>query len=355
MSAAEPSFSTIRDEIDAALATTVRELIVSVQKETKVSYVDESVEYLEKLILAGGKRIRGYGAYQMYLSAGGTNRDVAVKLAVALELFHLFALIHDDIMDEAASRRGVTTMHHYTESWLRSRGRIGNLPRVADSQAILWGDFLLALSQARLQEVAISPAEKMAVNAVFSRMFLEVVVGQMIDVDMTTRTEVTEAELTEKTLFKSTLYTFVRPMQIGAVAAGGSKQWMEFADTYGRAIGTGFQIQDDLFDVILTEEQLQKPVLNDIQEGAHTILTSYILSDGTPEQQALLKKFMGTKLTETELKQAKTLYRDSGAISRAEREISSSFAVARNALASLEADQRKPWESLLTLIETRKK
>ncbi|CAN5203185.1 polyprenyl synthetase family protein [soil metagenome] len=355
MPAAEPSFSTIRDEIDAALATSVRELIISVQQETAVSYVTESVVYLEKLILSGGKRIRGYGAYQMYLSAGGTDKAVALQIAVALELFHLFAIIHDDIMDEASSRRGVTTMHHYTEEWLRSHGRIGKLSRISDSQAMLWGDFLLALSQAKLQQVHISPEQKVSLNAVFSRMFLEVVVGQMIDVDMTTRRDVTEAELHEKTMLKSTLYTYVRPMQMGVAAAGAGESWMQFADVYGRSLGTAFQIQDDLFDVILTEGQMQKPVLNDIQEGAHTVLTSFILREGTAEQRELLKKFMGTKLTDAELQEARDLYRESGAITKAERDIAQAFAGARKALSSLTESERKPWEDLVTLIEQRKR
>lgn len=355
MSAAEPSFSTIRDEIDAALATSVRELIVSVQGETKVAYVSDSVAYLEQLILSGGKRIRGYGAYQMYLSAGGTDRKVGVQLAVALELFHLFALIHDDIMDEAASRRGVTTMHHYTEEWLRSQNRSGDLHRVADSQAMLWGDFLLALSQAKLQEIALEPSRKDAVNAVFSRMFLEVVIGQMIDVDMTTRNTVTGEELIEKTMLKSTLYTYVRPMQIGAAAAGSDERWMQFAEQYGKALGTAFQLQDDLFDVILREDQMEKPVLNDIQEGAHTILTNYIIENGTEDQRSLLKKFMGTKLTEAELHEARELYHASGAVASAEEAIAQAFAETRSALSFLTESERAPWEALVSLIENRKK
>jgi heptaprenyl diphosphate synthase len=130
---------------------------------------------------------------------------------------------------------------------------------------------------------------------------------------------------------------------------------MDFSDTYGRALGKAFQIQDDLFDVILTEEQMQKPVLNDIQEGAHTVLTSYILREGTQAQQELLKKFMGTRLTDAEQQQARNLYKDSGAIAKAEQDIARAFAEARHALDPLGELERKPWDELVTLIEQRKR
>jgi geranylgeranyl diphosphate synthase type I len=354
MSAAS-SFSSIREEIDAALAKTVRELIVSVQKNTKVEYVSDGAEYLEKLVLAGGKRVRGYCAYQMYLAAGGEDVQVGQKLAVSLELFHLFALIHDDIMDQASSRRGVTTIHHFSEEWLRLHGRVGNLQRTAESQAMLWGDFLLAVSQAKLQEIKLAPEVKQQVNAVFSRMFTEVVLGQMIDVDMTTRQEVSTDELWEKTLMKSTLYTFVRPLQLGVAAAGGSEALMQFAENYGTALGTAFQLQDDLFDVTQTEATFQKPVLNDIQEGAHTILTSYIMSDGTDEQKLLLKQYMGTKLTEKEQEIVRDLYYHSGAVAKAESEISHYFAEAEASVVSLPENQRQPWLELLEVVRGRSK
>lgn len=348
------TFKQVREQIDAELQQYVAELVHQLSTQTDVAYVRAGTRYLEKLVLAGGKRVRGYVLAEMYHTAGGNDDAMVMKAASAMELFHLFALIHDDIMDHAASRRGVTTMHHFTEEWLREHERVGDLVHVGVSQAILWGDFLLALSQSRLQQLAAPAVNRDAMLMVFMRMFTEVVVGQMIDVDMTTRTSVTQQEVAEKTLLKTALYTFVRPMQMGAALASAPPEMMRFCDTYGRALGVAFQLQDDLFDVVSREADLQKPVLNDVQSGEHTVLSTYIFEHGTAEQQRMFRRCFGTLLSTAELATVRQLFYDSGAVSYAEAVIAQEFQAAEAALELLNPDERGPWRDLIELIRGRK-
>jgi len=347
-----PHFLAVHHDIDERLHHYLEKVVPSITSHTSVAYVKASAAYLEKLAL-GGKRVRGYCVVGMYETVGGKNYDAILNTAVAMELFHLFALIQDDVMDKATTRRGIATMHNFTENWLREQKRQGDLAHVSQSQAILWGDFLLALSQSKLQASGFTGKKLTQALGIFSRMFTEVVVGQMIDVDMVTHALVSEVELQEKNLLKSALYTFVRPMQIGASLAGGSLSLMQDIEVFGTALGIAFQIQDDLFDLTLSEDAMHKPVLNDVRAGSHTLFSHYVLKHATEAQKNILKRAFGATMTMGEETHVRQVFHDSGAIQHGTEVMTSYFQQAEKAVKAFPSSKQQQWHDLIDLVRNR--
>ena len=348
------SYPEIRRMIDARLTDYVHQIIETIVQETSVSYVQDGAKFLEELIVSGGKRVRGYALVQMYSTSGGEDISAIIEAAVAIELFHMFALIHDDVIDKADSRRGVMTMHAVSKKWLTQNNRRNDFDHIANAQAILWGDLLLAVSQGKLQSVPFPERFRTTALSIFSRMFTEVVVGEMIDVDMVTRTDVEDSELLEKTLLKTAYYSFIRPMQIGVALAGGNKIMNEFCQRFGEAIGMAFQIQDDMFDLVLSEESIQKPVLHDIRSGEHTFFTQFVFNNGTSMQKKLLRSFFGHDIPNEKTNEVRELFVNSGSIAYGTKLMNEYFSKAEESLSLLPVQEKQTWKSLITLIKSRK-
>lgn len=198
------------------------------------SLVLELVTHAQKLASAG-KRLRPYLAYLGYRAAGGAYDNRIAHIGVGLELFHTFALVHDDIMDGDTERRGVQTLHEF------ARTRLENNARLGDGMGILVGDLLFQWARELLPDSDLSPY--------LSSMIDEVIVGQILDVKLAAHgKEVTRAELDEMLLLKTASYSFIRPMQIGAAAHKITPELESFFLEFGKALGFAFQLQDDYFD-----------------------------------------------------------------------------------------------------------
>lgn len=294
----------------------------------------EIVAYARKLLLSGGKRVRPYLAFISYKAAGGTRDADAIETFVALEIFHMFALIHDDIMDRGWLRHGVATTHR----------------RFGEAQAILLGDLLFAWSAERMSGTAC--------EAIFHRMAEEVIVGQMIDIDVMSRSRVSDRLLMEKMRLKTANYTFVRPMQMGValsrVTRHASRGLMRFCERFGEPIGIGFQIQDDLFDLTLTAKRLGKTPFSDLRDGQHTLFTQHV--ERNTYQKAKLKNIWKKKLTEEDRARIARLFTESGAFAHGMREMERCFDKAERALRSSGLSDRKaePFRALVEYIRTRK-
>jgi geranylgeranyl diphosphate synthase type I len=118
-------------------------------------FILDIVAYSQKLIQSGGKRIRPFIAYLMYKALGGKEIDKALELFISLELFHNFALIHDDVMDKDSTRHGVQTVHEYVKGKLEKEDRNGDLSHIGNSQAILLGDILLVWAFSVFDEISL--------------------------------------------------------------------------------------------------------------------------------------------------------------------------------------------------------
>lgn len=216
-------------------------------------YLTELATHLAK---AGGKRLRPV----MAIAAGscglgpGVNGELApvsdeiILGGVSVELVHLGSLYHDDVMDEAETRRGVESVN----------ARWGNL------RAILAGDFLLA----KASEIAASLGTEVA--GLLASTIGSLCEGQVRELQTTFNSKRTEDEYFASIAGK-TASLFASACRIGAIVAELPRDQIEALTLFGNRYGMAFQIIDDILDVVATDEQLGKPAGNDLAEGIYTL------------------------------------------------------------------------------------
>lgn len=305
---------TFKQTFDPLFQAFVEKRLMIYAELVKDESVLEVLAYANRILLSGGKRIRPFLAYTGYRLIHEEVPESVFRYFFALECFHAFALIHDDIMDYGEHRHGIPTAHIHVAECLQNKKRVGDLSHVGRSQAILLGDLLLSWSN----ELITKPDSSLLIDdfqnigKLYTKMIDEVVVGQMLDVDLMTRESADLATIEQKMRLKTAGYTFEKPLQIGAQIAGGSEELLESLGRMGRSLGIGFQIQDDYLDLMQTSQCLEKTVFSDLSDRQHTVFTQWIFDHGTDRQKEELKNSLGTKLTETDRQRITKLFNDSG-------------------------------------------
>ena len=300
---------------------------------TKEPLLRMGLEHLAPLLLQGGKRLRPYLAHLMYRALSGKTGTKILPCLSALEFFQAFALMHDDIMDRGALRHGQPTMHRFVHEQLIKRKRLGDLAQAGTSQAILIGDLLHTWTHEHLiRPPQITRQAWRRAVSLFMTMAEEVIVGQMIDIDLTTQSNASLDSITKKMLLKTASYTVIRPLQIGAALGGARPAVHQFCASFGRSLGLAFQIQDDLVDLIQPSKQLKKTTFSDLTDRAATYFTYHMLNHGTQAQQRAFKKIFGTTLTEADRPRILTLLTNSGAIAFGRKMIRHHFSRAEQLL-----------------------
>ncbi|MCL6096233.1 MAG: polyprenyl synthetase family protein [Patescibacteria group bacterium] len=227
--------------------------IQAFSKDLHDPFILDIVAYSQKLTLSGGKRIRPFIAYLIYKALGGKEIPKALELFISLELFHNFALIHDDIMDKSPMRHNVQTVHEYVKEKLEKEGRFGNLKHIGNSQAILLGDILLSWAFSVFDEVDLDENKLGNARLFFNKMADDVFLGQIIDIDIASRKDIPQELIDKKDTLKTASYTFIKPLQIGASLIGIDEKTEKFCEDLGLNLGLAFQLQDDLLDSENTE------------------------------------------------------------------------------------------------------
>jgi geranylgeranyl diphosphate synthase type I len=199
------------------------------------------IDEIRRLLAAGGKRLRPGLCYLGYRAAGGDDGDAIVRAAAALELLHTFALVHDDVMDDATERRGVpTTSVRFADElgWpSRAHGR---------SVAIVVGDLASVLAASLLRGSGFSADRLAGALDLLDRMQVEMAAGQYLDLLGAARRDLPSAEHVAE--LKTGSYTFEGPLLIGAALAGASPELRAGLSAYGRPAGEAFQLRDDVLD-----------------------------------------------------------------------------------------------------------
>ena len=307
------SLKRFRQDFDPKLEAFLVSKLSACKQLTSDIEVRNMIQYIHTLIQGGGKRIRPFLACLMYEGVGGKRGSTMLEASIALELFHLFGLIHDDIIDRGTNRHGIPTAHLHIAKRLQKNSHIQDHHHIAEGQAILLGDLLHAWStdiMAKARRFGEAPS-RLAWER-YHAMANEVIIGQMLDVEITTRTSTAALLIDEKMFLKTASYTFIRPMQIGAAFFKTSARIDKFCEIFGLALGLAFQIQDDLLDLTADAKTLQKTVFSDLSEQQHTIFTQYIFDHGTKSQQKELKSMLGETLSETDRPRITELFESSG-------------------------------------------
>ncbi|HET6529586.1 MAG TPA: polyprenyl synthetase family protein [Actinoplanes sp.] len=253
------------------------------------------------LVLSGGKRLRPTFAYWGWRGRVGPNDPVEPLLPAfaALELMHTFALVHDDVMDMSATRRGAPTAHRTFAGDHTEAGRRGDPEHFGTTSAILVGDLCLIWADQLLARTPIDTATLFAVRACYDRMRVEAVAGQYLDVLGETQPDawsVDRALLVAR--HKTASYTVQRPLQFGMTLAGPDlcpgTSGRALADVdaaycrYGAAVGEAFQLRDDLLGVYGDPAVTGKPAGDDLRTGKPTTLLMLARQLATPAQRVEL-------------------------------------------------------------------
>jgi geranylgeranyl diphosphate synthase type II len=241
--------------------------------ELKISNNPKSLyEPITYFLSIGGKRIR---PILVLLAARMFNnkREDVLNQALAVELFHNFTLVHDDIMDRAPLRRGITTVH---EKW-------------NESQAILSGDVLLIVAYQYLMRThTVYFGDLMKV---FNQMAIEVCEGQQLDMDFEQRDDVSIPEYIEMIRLKTSVLLGCA-LEIGAIVSDASVEDKKHIYDFGVNIGLAFQIQDDILDVYADASKFGKQVGGDIIANKKTYLYLTARQQANNAQEAIFEAQM---------------------------------------------------------------
>ncbi len=273
---------------------------------------------------AGGKRLRPLLATMVSEAVGG-KADAALPFGVALEMVHNFTLVHDDVMDEDDTRRGIKTVHSAF-----------GIP-----EAILAGDAMFARAFEIAIESDIEDARAIMLVEILARAVRLLAEGQQMDMDFENMDSVSSDEYL-KMIERKTAVLYSAAAQGGAIAGGGTEAHQEALFEYGRLIGLGFQIMDDVLDLISTQEAFGKPVLNDIRNGKKTLIVVHALENLKGSQRDEFLAVLGKKdATESELVRAKEILEGIGAIDHASRIANEFVAKAKDQLSVLKDSDHK--------------
>ncbi len=322
---APPSLSAIATRVEARVAGM---LDGELQRWSEVDRdLAEPVSALRDLVLAGGKRLRPAFCHWAYVGAGGGAEDTAVVDAgAALELLHTFALVHDDIMDGSATRRGTDTIHVKFEAGHALDGWRGEARRFGEGVAILVGDLAFVYADQLLT------GAPRAAHEVFTELRIEVNVGQYLDLLGTARGRVAESTARRISRFKSGKYTVERPLHLGAALAGRLEDLAAPLSGYGLPLGEAFQLRDDLLGVFGDDEVTGKPVGEDLREGKPTLLYAMAVEQASAADAAVLARYGAPDLDDDDLAALQDVLLSSGAVETIEGNIDRLVAEAVEAL-----------------------
>ncbi len=280
----------------------------------------EPIKYILNL---GGKRLRPVLTLMTTDCFEGDVKD-ALDAALAIEVFHNFSLIHDDIMDAAPLRRGNQTVH---KKWDLNTG-------------ILSGDALLIMAYQLFENY--SPEVYQKLTKLFSKTALEVCEGQQYDIDFETRNNVSILEYLKMIEYKTAVLV-AAAMKMGAIIAGASDEDQNRCYEFGKNLGIAFQLQDDYLDAFGDPKTFGKQVGGDIIENKKTYLYLKALEfSSEKDQQQLIQLFSSDDTdSETKIEIVKQIFRVSGSAEATQKAISSYTKTAFDILKTITISQPK--------------
>lgn len=301
----------------------VNDYLVQLPYDRRPASLYEPIRYVLSM---GGKRIR---PVLMLLSYNLFKEDPETILmpACALETYHNYTLLHDDLMDNADLRRGHETVH---KKWNANT-------------AILSGDSMLVLAYQRMQQCS---SDKMAeVLALFTETALEIGEGQEYDMAFEHRDDVSEEEYIEMIRLKTSVL-LACALKIGAILAGASKEDADNLYRFGEQIGLAFQLQDDFLDVYGDTRVFGKAIGGDITSNKKTFMLINALNHANDDQRRQLESWIGaTEFDRDEKVAAVTrLYNEIGIDRMAQDKIAYYFEQSRKYLQAVSVDESRKAE-----------
>ena len=312
-----------------------------------------------RALAEGGKRLRPAFAYWGWrgASGGAGEDDAAVLRAVAaLEFVHASALVHDDVMDGAQTRRGRPATHIGFAARHGGADLAGDGDAFGTGAAILVGDLALVWSDELLGGAGVSLPALTRARAVWDTMRTEVTAGQYLDLLRAAGGLPGAQGALTVARYKSAGYTVQRPLQLGAAIAGAGAEVTEACTAIGLPLGEAFQLRDDVLGVFGDPSVTGKSADDDLREGKQTLLIALAEEQADDRGRALLRDLLGNAdAGPEEFDALRTLLETTGARARVEARITEQTARARAAIATapLTDDARAALDALAVAATSR--
>lgn len=315
--------------------------------ESQSKYATSIFDEIQLLVLGGGKRLRPQFCYWGFVAAGGDeSSDTPILLGAAIELVHAMALFHDDVIDDAATRRGKTTTHRRFAETHHQQGLLGESRRFGEGAAILIGDVTSVIADELVNDVAPETRH------IWNDLRLEMNIGQFLDTVGSAHRERSREFAETVCRNKSAKYTIERPLHLGAYAASVSRgqQLQSMLSAYGLPLGEAFQLRDDMLGAFGDEDTVGKPVGGDFKEGKPTPMLARAYEKANETQRKILDRVGYEDITREEIYAIQHVVEETGTRQEMENVISS---LTHEALAALQPGQLSgdSYRALVALAE----
>lgn len=302
-----------KQKFDVEVENYLDKVILETKK--RDSFMAEAVEYVKKMVMAGGKRLRPAFMYYGYLAAGGKEKSKILRASVGIELIHIFLLIHDDIMDQDGKRHGLDTLHTKYRKFGERIFKNKNCEHFGNSMAMIIGDMVGALGNQVIYESEFDPRLLMKALSKLQSIVSMTVIGQSQDFHIEFRGKATEKEVMSMYENKTAKYSIEGPLHLGAILSGAGEKNIQGLSKYAIPLGIAFQIQDDILGIFGSEEKLGKKVGADIIEGKQTLLVIKAKQKANEKQKKKMNFLLGKKdLKMDEARIFQDIIRETGAL-----------------------------------------
>lgn len=297
---------------------------------------ERAARAVAELSLRGGKRVRAalvaaaYDACADASEAAPTSPSwmPAMPAMLAIELLQTYLLIHDDWMDDDATRRGGPSVHVLLREALGDRA-------LGDAMAVLAGDLACGYAQSALLEATLPAPSLLRASRTLAKIQEDVVLGQMAEMCVGRSRSSQVPALETVHALKTASYTVVGPLALGACFAGASEARLAELEGVGQPLGVAFQLRDDLLGTFGDPKMTGKPIGNDIRQGKRTALVDALAED--PAARAVADRVLGkADASDAEIRELTLVMESSGARARVEGKIASLLAEARSRLGNIE-------------------
>jgi geranylgeranyl diphosphate synthase type II len=291
---------------------------------------------MKKFVLRGGKRLRPFMVHLGYQLGGGKDKQAFAQLALAWEIYHLGALIHDDIMDQDNQRYGGLNIAGVYERALKRSHPESVAHKHARNAALMAGDAAMFLAVELISSLPTEPETRDRLLGDFLKMHFRLVGGQFVEDFAALAPKLTPQQIRKIYVNKSGHYSMVAPLRSGAVLAGANDTILDILERYGTHAGVAFQITDDLLGMFGSAREIGKPTITDLREGKKTLLMHYGMQFGSEADRAVLRaKFANPNIGQPDLKMVRKILTENGAKAKTIFMAQAEADAAKNAISKL--------------------
>jgi geranylgeranyl diphosphate synthase type I len=306
----------LRRSVDAALGT-----FLAAQRERMRELAPASValvEMIEHVLGGGGKRLRPMLCYLAYRAAGGPEGPEILKAAGSLELLHTFAILHDDVMDQAVLRRGLPALHRRLADERRAAGHPNDADTYGVSVAVLAGDLALVLSDAMMAASGFDKETVARALVPLEEMRVQAVAGQYLDILQAGGPSAGPEEAARIARLKTAGYSVVGPVAVGTVLAAPAPAVAEALARYALAVGEAFFLRDEVLGLFGDAEETGKDAESDLRRGKPTTLVADAIARSPVAGRDVIEGLWGNpEATIADLKIVREIVEASGALAAA--------------------------------------